>query len=141
MEQSIEVKLDLEREEADSPDIAGADPESIQVRERQPYQDDSDELGVAGFIEPITLIATVTAAWVVSRIVNHWLPSREQGVLIDLRTTPTTISTLAGVPRGFVVVVDTDSDGATRHTQHKYDYDKPEQLSPLLRQTLAVAGI
>jgi len=42
------------------------------------------ESAEAHFIEPVTLIATVTIATLASRIVNHFLVKAGQGVLIDM---------------------------------------------------------
>jgi hypothetical protein len=82
------------------------------------------------FVEPVIIIATATLAVIAKRVVEHWLKRKEQGVQIDLRTTPPTFSSIANVPRGFVVII--DMNGGAK--PHKIDYEKGESLVPFLSQ-------
>jgi hypothetical protein len=74
------------------------------------------EQGLAGahVLEPVSLsIAVSTLSVLAYRIIEHWLRREEYGVQIDARTTPATISTIAGVPNGFVVVIEADGSAKT----------------------------
>lgn len=95
---------------------------------------EKDELAEARFVDPVTMTITLTLATLAVRLVNHWMKSSEAGVQIDLRTTPATISRLAGVPLGTLSII--HPDGTT--TMHDEAYDDPEdvmgRLTPLLVQ-------
>lgn len=71
------------------------------------------DLVEAHFIEPVSLIATVTAAMLAWRIVNHFLVRDGRGVLIDAREKPPVVSRLEDVPAGFVVFIKTDGSSET----------------------------
>jgi hypothetical protein len=62
----------------------------------------------ARFIEPVSIIAAATAALLAYRLVEHWLSKDEQGVQIDARTQPATVTNIAGIPAGFVVIIAPD---------------------------------
>jgi hypothetical protein len=86
----------------------------------------------AHFVDPVTLVGVVTLAWLANRMVNHWIKSKEQGVQIDLRDKPPIISRIAGVPAGFLVIINQEGEASSQ----KVDYDKPEDLMPLLKHIL-----
>jgi hypothetical protein len=82
----------------------------------------------ARFIDPVSVLVTASIATLTNYIVHYFLKAREQGLQIDLRTTPPTISFIANVPRGFVVIIDKSG----KATVHQGGYDKPETLAALL---------
>jgi len=90
-------------------------------------------VSTAHFVEPVSLVATVTLAWLAKRLVDHWLKSKEQGVQIDLRVTPAAVSRIAGVPVGFVLVIAPDGTAKTIQAT----YEKPEDLLPVLQGIFA----
>ena len=92
-------------------------------------------ISTSHFVEPVTLIGAVTLAWLAKRLTNHWLKDKEQGVQIDLREKPPAISRISGVPMGFLVIINEDG----RAEVHKGEYDKPEDLMPLLKSIVAPA--
>ena len=67
----------------------------------------------ARFIEPVSLIATASLALLTYRIVEHWLSKGEHGVQIDARTSPATVTNLAGIPTGFLVIIAPDGKVST----------------------------
>jgi len=68
-------------------------------------------------------------------MVDHWLKSKEQGVQIDIREKPPAISKIAGVPMGFLVIINKDGHAET----HRATYEKSEDLMPLLEKVLVTA--
>lgn len=98
----------------------------------KPAQLDVDNMPASHFIDPISVIVAVTVAWLVARIVDDWLKSRENGVEIDTRTEPPTVSILTSVPRGFVVIIHKDGSVTTQ----KVDYDSSNEFAEVLSQAL-----
>jgi hypothetical protein len=99
------VRMDLPREAlAEERSVAAPGYELGQETALPP---DPDALE-AHFIEPVTLIATVTVAMLAWRIVNHFLVKDGRGVLIDARSQPPLVSRLEDVPAGFIVLVKAD---------------------------------
>jgi hypothetical protein len=92
-----------------------------------------DELLEARFIDPVTITATLTLATLAVRLVNHWMKSNEAGVQIDTRTTPATISRLAGVPNGTLAIINPDDTT----TLVREAYDDPEDVIPKLAPLFA----
>jgi hypothetical protein len=86
--------------------------EGYSVGEESPLQPDPDAVE-AHFIEPVSLIATVTVAMLAWRIVNHFLVRDGRGVLIDAREKPPVVSRLEDVPAGFVVFIKEDGTSET----------------------------
>jgi hypothetical protein len=89
----------------------------------------------ARFVETVAIIGTVTIAMLARRLVDDWLKNREQGVQINLGTATPTVSTIANVPRGFVLVV--DKDGQAR--PYKLEYEQDVDVVPLLSKLLGGA--
>lgn len=87
------------------------------------------------FVDPVTLIVTATLATLVLRVVRHWLKSKEAGVQIDLRTMPPTISRLAGVPAGMLVIIRADGGSEV----HQGVYEEPDQVLTQLTQLVSSA--
>jgi hypothetical protein len=130
-----QIRLNLPREAlADERAAAGDTPEYL-LGEEMPLPTDPDAVEVH-FIEPVTLIATVTIAMLAWRIVNHFLVRDGRGVLIDMRDTPPNVSRLKDVPAGFVVLV--KSDGSTETVAAGKADDK--SLAELIAKALPAAG-
>ena len=88
-----------------------------------------DSLGGAYFIDPVSqVVAVTTVSMIAYRIVDHWLNDKEQGVMIDLRPNPPRISRIAGVPRGFVQLI--EEDGSSNVEKH--DYSQTDALKDIL---------
>ena len=84
-------------------------------------------LDEARFVEILAVIVELTIPYLAKRIAEHWL-KKEQGLQIDLRTTPTSFSKLANVPKGFILIIDKDGNPKIEKT----NYEKPEDIIPLL---------
>lgn len=112
----IQVRIEADRETLDAvflepaPDFQAA---SVAAMARPA----DGPLDGAHFIEPVSLVVTVTAATLAYRLVEHWLTKREFGVQIDARTTPPTVSNIAGIPAGFVVIIDANGSASTHPAQ------------------------
>lgn len=84
--------------------------------------------GKAGFVEPVTAVLTLSLLTLGFRLFEYFKKKDERGIQIDLRTTPATVTDLANVPSGFVVIIGKDGKASTQRA----DYDKPEQITQLL---------
>ncbi len=62
----------------------------------------------ARFVEPISVIAAVSAAVLVERLVHFALKKFGQGVLVDAREKPAHVSNIAGIPQGFILYIAPD---------------------------------
>ena len=88
--------------------------------------------GKARFVDPITAVMVVSAASLGFRIFEYFRKRMEQGVQIDLQTTPPTFSVIANVPQGFIVIIDKDGQAQTLQA----NYDKSEEITALLAKLL-----
>jgi len=104
------------------------------IGEPQPLKivENGSSLRHAHFVDPISVIAVISTALLVERIVDHWLCSQEEGVQVDLREEPSRFSRIAGVPYGFLMVI--HSDDTIENL--KYDYDKRSNLKDVLTKFL-----
>lgn len=110
MSETLQFRIDLPRESlAEEQSAAGPD---YQLGPASPIPLDPDAVE-ARFIEPVSLIATVTLAMLAWRIINHILVRDGCGVLIDARKTPPLVSLLEDVPAGFVVLINADGSSET----------------------------
>lgn len=107
---AVEVRLNLARAEYEAEREAAGPGYALGPAAPLPADPDAAE---ASFIEPVTLVAAVSLGVLAERILNHWLTRRGQGVMIDARTTPPTLTKVAGVPQGFVVLVQADGKAET----------------------------
>ena len=105
-----QIQLNLPRE-AMAEERAAATEEYAPGAE-SPLPPDPDAVE-AHFIDPVSLIVTVTAAMLAWRIVNHFLVRDGRGVLIDAREKPPIVSRLEDVPAGFVVFIKADGSSET----------------------------
>lgn len=134
MDGQIQLRLEMTQAEADDELSAAMTGQEFKILEKKSLDPGQlPPLVEAAFIEPISLVAVATLAFVVERVVNHWLRGKEQGVQIDLREKPPIISRLAGVPYGFLVIINADGTATT----HKADYSQGQNLSTLLQTVLA----
>lgn len=136
MSSTVNLRLDIPRADLVEERTAVEVEDSCQLGEAKPIcHPEQRGISTAHFVDPVTLMAVVTLAWLAKRLVDHWLKSKEQGVQIDLREKPPAISRIAGTPTGFLVIIHKDDHVETQ----KATYDKPEDLMPLLEQILATA--
>jgi len=136
MTNTINFRLEIARADLREERTAVEVEDSCQLGEEKPISHPGGKgIATAHFVDPVTLVGVVTLAWLAERMVDHWLRSKEQGVQIDLREEPPAMSRIAGVPVGFLVIINRDGHAET----HKATYDKPEALMPLLEGILATA--
>ena len=137
MGKKFQIQLDMSRSDAEMERQAVTTSGDFDIQEIKPIDDKNrPPLVDASFIEPVSIIAAMTIAVLAKRFVEHWLNNREQGVQINLQKRPPSISRLAGVPLGFIVVL--NKDGTT--TMHKADYSKSEEIMPLLKSIFPAAS-
>ena len=105
---------------------------NVEIGAEEPLPAKQSATTEAAFVGAVAVTIAATLAWVVKRLTDHWLRDQERGVLIDMRTSPVTISRVDGVPHGFVVTIDTDGKASSK----RVDYEKPEELSTLLAPLL-----
>ncbi len=130
MDTCIKVRIEMTRDELTYEQAQGDN--SLSIESVNSITSSSKGLGEARFIETVAVIAAVTVSILAKRIVDHWLKSQEQGVQIDLRSKPPTISTIAKVPHGFLIIINKDGKAKL----HKIEYEKGEDLTPLLTPLL-----
>lgn len=106
----FQIQLELSREALPEENAAVSDDYELGAATSLPVNPDVME---ARFIEPVSLIATVTAAMLAWRIVNHFLVRDGRGVLIDARNNPPIVSRLEDVPAGYVVFIKADGSSET----------------------------
>ena len=94
-----------ERSELDAPFFLPEDSFRPAAQSQPLARERSQGFETAHFIEPVSLVVAASVSLIAYRIVEHWLTSREHGVQIDARTSPATISNIAGIPAGFVVLI------------------------------------
>jgi hypothetical protein len=129
----IEIRFDLPREalaaehEAAGPDYVLGPEASL------PPDPGATE---ARFVEPVTLIATITVAMLVTRIAGVLIARAGRGVLIDARKKPPTVSRLADIPAGFLVIIHPDGKTETKSA----DEADRSVLTGLIQTVLGRAG-
>lgn len=106
----VAIRLDLPCELLDAErGLAGPD---YRLGEASPLPPDGASME-ARFVEPVTLIASLTLAMLAARLLHFALARRGQGVMVDARSKPPHVSALAGVPQGFVVIIHPDGKTET----------------------------
>jgi hypothetical protein len=106
----LEVRLELPRDMYEAESKAASDEYEIGEPQALPADPDAME---ARFIEPVTLIASVTLMVLAQRLLHFALARRGAGVLLDARERPPSVSVLKGVPQGFVVIIHPDGKTET----------------------------
>lgn len=99
----VTVEIKLPEELADK-ELAVFPEDAVQSREEEML---SGSGGKRGFEPIVVATAIVSVAWIVERIVNHYLTSLGRGVLIDL-TKPTPIISTVDVAEGTVIIHQAD---------------------------------
>ena len=134
MPDTISIQLETTEDLLKQDREAALDETELDIHSEKPLMDadDGSPLREAKFVETLAIVATVGITWIVKRIVDSWLKSHEQGVQIDLRTDPATMSVVANVPRGFVVLIDKDGKATTKQAE----YEKVEDLQGWLQLAL-----
>jgi hypothetical protein len=136
MTNGYRIVVQTDRETADSQLFAAEYGFAVEHRQSSPNKA-ADGLATAHVLEPMSLTILVTTLSVLAyRIVEHLLRRDEYGVQIDARTTPATISTVAGIPNGFVVVI--EANGATK--THSATAMGANSLTELLAGILKTTG-
>jgi|GEM_PF-3075236 len=107
-EKKIKVRLELPRNVYESESMAANENYALGEPESLPPDPEAME---ARFIDPVSLLVTLTVAVLSERILHFTLAKRGHGVLVDARVKPPNVSTMKGVPQGFVVII--HPDGAT----------------------------
>ena len=92
-------------------------------------------LPTVGFAQAVAVVAAVSVAWIVGRIIDDWLKDREQGVQIDLRLKPPRISRVAGVPRGVLLTIQPDG----KQVSQEFKYVNSNDLTALLIAAVGAA--
>jgi hypothetical protein len=101
----IDVRLELPHEILEAERlVAGPD---YSLGEAKALPPDPKEME-ARFIEPVTLIASLTLAILAERVLHFVLARHGQGVMVDTTTKPPRVSALARVPEGFVLLIHPD---------------------------------
>jgi len=127
MNDRIRCAIQTSREELNAQGVFGEEIviESVSALEK-PL---SPALGEARFVEPVTaVIAAISLASFAKYIVAHFLKRQEQGVQIDLRTVPPTLTAVPHVSTGTIITIDEEGKVAV----HKVAYEEPEKLLPVL---------
>lgn len=111
MSERIEIRFDLPREALAAERAAAGADYILGPETSLPPDPDAAE---ARFIEPVTLIATVTVAMLATRIAGFLMARAGRGVLIDARKKPPSVSRLADIPAGFMVIIHPDGKTETK---------------------------
>jgi hypothetical protein len=125
--------LETTRPDLDLDLATGDEPVEVDAIEPLPTPPQVAPLTEARFLEVIAVVFSLTVASLAKRIVNRWLDDQSEGVLIDARQSPPLVSRVAGIPAGFLVLV--DASGAT--STHQAGSDTNESLTELIRATLS----
>ncbi len=106
LEVRLELPIDVYKAESKltSADYSLGKPESL------PADPDAME---ARFVDPVTLVASITIAILAQRLLHFALTKRGDGVLLDARQQPPVVSVLKSVPQGFVVIIHPDGKTET----------------------------
>jgi hypothetical protein len=90
-------------------------------------------LSEARFVEVIAVLVVAAVATIAGRVADRWLADHSQGVLIDVRPSPPLISRVAGIPSGFLVIIDHEGNA----TPHQARPDNRDSIASVVRAALA----
>lgn len=107
---NIEIRLELPRDMYEAESKAVTEDYVLGKPKSLPVDPDAME---ASFIEPVTLIASLTVAVLAERLLHFALAKWGHGALVDTRDKPPNVSVLKGVPQGFVVIIHQDGKTET----------------------------
>ena len=135
MEKNL-LKVTFELEQSDLTDeLKAAEEDKYEISDEiKEVKLSSDSLEPVGFIEPVSAAVTITVAYLIKRLVDFWLKDKERGVQIDVRTVPPTVSRIAGIPAGFLVLIDKNGEVIAK----KADYENNADLVELVSNTLRI---
>lgn len=120
MTKKIEIRLEtskqnLEEEKA----AAAASNEEFSVKKTEPASAPAGSpIARSHFVDLIAVTVATTVGHIAKRMFDNWQKDKQQGIQIDLRETPASISRIAGAPRGFLVVI--DAKGKVKMEQLKF---------------------
>jgi hypothetical protein len=121
MSDVINFRLDMTKEELKTEQEVSGDIDEFSIENIKPITSlPGEPLEEARFVEPVTALVGATVLYLAKRMIDHWFKEKEQGVMMDLREVPPLISRIAGIPMGFLVIINKDGQATT----HKVDYDK-----------------
>jgi len=109
-EARIEVRLELPQEVLEAERLIASPDYLLDEAKALPPDPQAME---ARFIEPVTLIASLTLFILAERVLHFALTRGGQGVMVDASTKPPRVSALAGVPQGFVLLIHPDGKPET----------------------------
>ena len=128
-EDRIEVRLELP--EAVLEEESAISNQDYVLGEATPLPPDPNAME-ARFVGAVTLVAVVTISILAERILHFALARRGQGVLVDLREIPARVTNVAGIPQGFVLIV--DANGTSKLEANS----APSALAAILRNSLRI---
>lgn len=121
MSDIINFRLDMTKDDLKVEQRFSEDSGDFKIENIEAITDLPEEpLAEARFVEPVTALVGATVLYLAKRMIDHWFKEKEQGVMMDLREVPPLISRIAGIPMGFLVIIDKNGEATT----HKVDYDK-----------------
>lgn len=130
MEKQLEIRLEIPN------DLFQEDPneENIKIKSREALEavETGSPFREAKFVESVVIIGVVGLSWLVKRVVDHWLNKNQQGIQFDLRTTPPTMSAVANVPQGSIVIIDINGKASVKQAK----YEKSDDLNGWIQSTL-----
>lgn len=129
----ITIRLELPHEAL--ADETAAASETFRLGEAQALPPDPDTVE-ARFIDPVSILVVTTVAAIVWRVVNHYLVKDGRGVLIDARSQPPTISRLADVPEGFILLIKPDGSSEMRDARDQDSAAFSGYLSAVLKASV-----
>jgi len=121
MSDIINFRLDMTKEDLKTEQEVSGDIDEFSIETIKPITSlPGEPLEEARFVEPITALVGTTVLYLAKRMIDHWFKQKEQGVMMDLREVPPLVSRIAGIPMGFLVIIDKNGQATT----HKVEYDK-----------------
>ncbi|SFM40553.1 hypothetical protein [Methanolobus profundi] len=136
MSSVINFRLDITKEDLRTEQELSRDTDEFNIDNIEPITSlPGEPLEEARFVEPITALVGATVLYLAKRMIDHWFKEKEQGVMMDLREVPPLISRIAGIPTGFLVIIDKDGQATT----HKVEYDKGDDEA--LRSMMSVLNL
>ena len=126
MRDIVNFRVDMTKEDLEIEQEASKKYQELNIKNIKPITELPDTpLADAHFVEPVSMIIGTSILYLAKRLIDHWLKEKEQGVMMDMRETPPLISRIAGIPMGFLVIIDKSGQATT----HKADYSKDNDES------------
>jgi len=139
MSERVQFRLELSKSDLEEEKDAANKSGKMKIEKIESIESTSNKkpLQDARFVEVLVLVGVSSVTYLAKRLVDHFLKKKEQGIQIDLQKDPPVISKIAGVPMGFVLIIDKKG----KVTTHQAKYEKGEDLMPLLSTILKPSGI